>query len=154
MRRCYTLLHFCPGTIVLGAFDDLLDEDHLTDTVLDSGIGAVIDLAFLVGDKGLGEVGVDVGEGFEEALWVASGEPDHALDVVVHASPASADDLHGGVVGLEAEVFRSLLRPFEAAQRAIDTQLELVFLATGDFAQLDDAFGTVAHAEHDGGVVV
>jgi hypothetical protein len=44
--------------------------------------------------------------------------------------------------------------PFDAAEFAIDADIEVVFLADGDLGRVEDAFGSVFEAEEDIGVIV
>ena len=81
-------------------------------------------------------------------------ETEQTFDALIQFRPAPAERFHGGVVGLEEQIFRLLLGPFEASFRTVDSELELVFFAAGDFAQFNDTLGALVKAQHDGGIII
>ena len=148
-----------PCSVLFGGFDHGFDERHAADAIFDSRIierGIVLgQLAALdPGADVIGEVFVDVGERLEVTLGMrgrrSAGAPGGGAQVTV----GRAINLHGLIEPFHEERVGCFLVPLDAAQLAVNPDVEVVFFANGNLRTMKDTLGAAGETEQDVGVVV
>src|SRR5690606_29276037 len=104
-----------------------VDEADASGALVDTGeVELLGPLGPGAGADGLGGVGVDVGEGLEEGLWVAGGQAGGALGRVAQVVVGAPVDLVGGAEAVDQEGVGLFLAPGDGALGAPDADAEVV----------------------------
>ena len=102
----------------------------------------------------VGEIFVDVREGFKIALRMRGRRARGGFGVRAKVAVGGAIDLHRLVEPFHEHRIRLFLVPFDAAFLAIDADVDIVFLADADLRTVQHAFGAAFEAEQHVAVVI